>query len=163
LYQLITTHLLSLLAPTAEPPASATAPEANCHQPTVLHHALLTSHHLLSSTKRKNFLALASQLSLTGFSKVGHPGIYYAIGEAEDVAVWVREVKSWNWLALRIRVGVEPLPDGDELGGKGKENGARGGKGRGDWVELEKISEALEWMRKRGRQDLLTDIGIGRE
>jgi len=128
----------------------------------VIHHALLTSHHLLSNTKRKNFIALASQLSLTGFSKVGHPGIYYAMGEKDDLDEWVREVKSWNWLALRIRVGVEPLPSrAEEMGTRGKEDGARGGKGRGEWVELEKIGEALEWMRKRGREGLLLDIGIG--
>ena len=71
-------------------------------------------------------------------------------------------MKSWNWLALRVRLGIEPVPGGDEeSAGRGKKSGARGGKGRGDWVEVEKIGEALEWLRLRGRDKLLVDIGIG--
>lgn len=97
-----------------------------------------------------------------GFSKVGHPGIYYAVGDKDDLEEWMREVKSWNWLALRVRVGVEPIRDAEvELEGRGKESGARGGKGRGDWVELKKIGDALEWLKKRGREQMLLDIGIG--
>jgi len=62
---------------------------------------------------------------------------------------------------------AEPIDDGPDHGfeeeviGKGAENGARGGKGRGEWIELEKISEALEWLRIRGREALLLDIGMG--
>ncbi|EKC97737.1 hypothetical protein A1Q2_07936 [Trichosporon asahii var. asahii CBS 8904] len=131
------------------------------------HHALLTSHHLLSKTKRKDFIALSSQLSLTGFSKVGHPGIYYAMGTESNLKEWLKEVKSWNWLNLRVRVGIEPIPlEYEERStvqdeSRGKEEGARGGLGRGNWVELEKISDALTWMRDRGREEMLTEIGIG--
>jgi hypothetical protein len=84
----------------------------------------------------------------------------YAIGAKSDLTEWVREVKSWQWLALRVRVAPEPVEE-EEVGGKGKANGARGGKGRGEWVELEKVGEAVEWMRKRGREQLLTDLGYG--
>ena len=127
---------------------------------TQLHHVLLTSHHLIAPSKRKDLNALSSQLSLVGFAKVGHPGIIYAIGTRDDLVEWVREVKSWQWLALRVRVSPEPAGEG-EASGRGKENGARGGKGRGDWVELEKVGDAVEWMRRRGREKLLTDLGIG--
>jgi len=95
----------------------------------------------------------------------------YAIGSREDLVEWIREVKTWNWLALRVRMSAEPIPfdggsgDGgavrEELGGRGSESGARGGKGRGEWTELEKISEALEWLKVRGREALLLDIGMG--
>jgi hypothetical protein len=55
----------------------------------------------------------------------------------------------------------EPL-DGEQVGvGRGGEDGARGGKGRGEWIELEKISEALEWLKRRGREGLLLDLGMG--
>ncbi|BEJ13775.1 hypothetical protein CspHIS471_0309490 [Cutaneotrichosporon sp. HIS471] len=112
LYQLLTAHLLTLLsAPVRE--ETVPAEENKLPIPSIPHHTLLTSHHLLSNTKRKNFLALASQLSLTGFSKVGHPGVYYAIGEREDLEEWTREVRSWNWLALRLTSApltfLEPL------------------------------------------------------
>lgn len=78
-----------------------------------------------------------------------------------DLEEWLREVKSWNWLALRVRVGIEPVTGEDQLSGRGSGAGARGGRGRGDWTELEKISDALVWMKKRGRQEMLLDTGIG--
>lgn len=86
----------------------------------------------------------------------------YAIGEAGDLNEWLREVKSWQWLALRVRIAVEEVPDRHkESMGRGMEEGARGGKGRGEWVEVEKINEALEWLGKRGREGLLLDLGMG--
>lgn len=103
---------------------------------------------------------MSSQLSLVGFAKVGHPGIIYAMGAREDLAEWVREVKSWQWLALRVRISPEPIDEAD-VGGKGRDSGARGGKGRGEWIEMEKVGDAVEWMRRRGREKLLTDLGIG--
>ena len=161
LYQLLTMDLLPLLAPPSpSPPSSPHLPVSV--PPMVSHHILLTSHHLLSPTKRKNLASLSSQLSLTGFSKTGHPGIMYAIGERNDLVEWLREVKSWNWLALRVRIGAEPVINGVIDEGKGKAAGARGGKGRGEWREVEKINDALEWLRNRGREELLVDLGLGR-
>ncbi|WOO77410.1 RWD domain-containing protein 2B [Vanrija pseudolonga] len=161
LYQMLTAHILPLLVPNWDALTTIQEQPSPPLGPTVAHHVLLTSHHLLSPTKRKDFISLASELSLTGFSKIGHPGIYYAIGHRDDLDEWLREVKSWNWLALRVRLGIEPLPEEALGGGRGSESGARGGKGRGDWDELEKISEALDWLKKRGREQLLLDIGIG--
>ncbi|KAL1412860.1 hypothetical protein Q8F55_000609 [Vanrija albida] len=101
LYQMLTAHILGLLVPNWHSLTTIQEQPSPPLGPTVAHHVLLTSHHLLSPTKRKDFLSLASELSLTGFSKVGHPGIYYAIGHRDDLEQWLREVKSWNWLALR--------------------------------------------------------------
>lgn len=86
----------------------------------------------------------------------------YATGTKDDLTEWIREVKSWQWLALRVRMSAEPIEGADEMGStKGGERGARGGKGRGEWVELEKINEALDWLKVRGREHLLLDLGIG--
>ena len=166
LYQVLTTHFLPLLA--ATPTTTVTEPSNVAATPRViddtLHHCLLTSHHLLSPTKRKDLIALSSQLSLVGFAKTGHPGIMYAIGTRDDLEEWLREVKSWNWLALRVRVAPEVVPsDFTEDGGAGRggESGARGGKGRGEWTQLDKLSDALEWMRHRGRERMLLDVGMG--
>jgi hypothetical protein len=162
LYQLLTIHLLPILAPEAPSPPPSISRNDNPQSQTSSqpHHALLTSHHLLSPTKRKNLLSLSSSLSLAGFSKTGHPGIMYAIGDHDDLVEWIKEVKSWQWLALRVRISAEPV-ECIALNSRGKEDGARGGKGRGEWTELEKVGEALEWLRARGREDILTDVGIG--
>ena len=93
----------------------------------------------------------------------------YAVGTSQDLVEWLREVKSWNWLALKVRLAVEPLGEHvedaehveDELSGPGMADGARGGKGRGDWLEVEKITEALEWLKRRGREQLLLNVGMG--
>ena len=116
------------------------------------HHALLTSHHLIAPSKRKDLSSLSHDLKLVGFAKIGHPGIMYVEGEPEDVDEWLKEVKTWQWLALRVRVGSEPLdaPRND-----------KGPARRGSWKEVEKIGEALEWLRDRGRESLLLDIGMG--
>ncbi|WVQ83071.1 hypothetical protein IAT38_005209 [Cryptococcus sp. DSM 104549] len=167
LYQILTEHFLPLLSPSNPLPPHSSEQDrpTNDHvPPSPPHHVLLISHHLLSPTKRKDLIALSSTLSLTGFSKPGHPGIMYAIGELGDLEEWVREVKSWNWLALRVRMGPEPVEGEDDRERKGNESGARGGKGRGEWVELEKIGDALEWLRGRGedeRAKILTDVGVG--
>ena len=165
MFEILTSHFLPLLA--AEPPEK-TAPSKADNQDSEgtksngPHHILLTSHHLIAPSKRKDLHSLSSQLSLIGYAKTGHPGIIYAIGEYEDLVEWVREVKSWQWLALRVRIAPEPCEATQlEEGTRGKEAGARGGKGRGEWVEVEKVGEAVEWMRKRGREALLIQLGIG--
>lgn len=164
LFQLLSTHLLPILARPSTPEPKAAIPDTSAGSirpsDTQLHHVLLTSHHLIAPSKRKDLNSLSSQLSLVGFAKVGHPGIIYAMGAREDLAEWVREVKSWQWLALRVRISPEPIDEAD-VGGKGRDSGARGGKGRGEWIELEKVGDAVEWMRRRGREKLLTDLGIG--
>lgn len=90
----------------------------------------------------------------------------YAIGDEADLTEWIREIKSWNWLALRVKMGPEPIPEEkeQETERRGREEGARGGKGRGEWVEVEKVGDALNWLRERGgekRARILTDAGVG--
>lgn len=166
LYELLTAHFLPLLA--RPEPEIERQPEkpSSTQASTGPHHVLLSSHHLIAPSKRKDLQSLSSDLSLIGFAKVGHPGIMYATGERDDLVEWLREVKSWQWLALRVRIGVEPIPpdlqtDSDDRDSRGAEEGARGGKGRGQWQEVEKIGEALEWLRCRGREKLLLDLGMG--
>ena len=89
-------------------------------------------------------------MRLVGFAKVGHPGIMYAEGQRDQLLDWLREVKSWQWLALRVRIAVEPL-----------EHCAENTERHGEWTEYEKISDSLEWLRMRGRENVLLDIGMG--
>ncbi|KAF8131493.1 hypothetical protein EV363DRAFT_1398583 [Boletus edulis] len=159
-YELVT-HLTTSLnqsqapspAPTASPPIPTPIPMSTSTTPVTqpsLYHALLTSHHLVSPTKRRNLFHLSTHLVLAGFAKIGYPGIIYAQGDQEAVEAFVREVKGWQWLALRVRF-VEPAPRSES------ESDGENTK----WVEMTKIGEVLEWMRIRGREALVTDLGIG--
>ena len=97
----------------------------------------------------------------------------YAMGDRDDLTEWLRAVKSWQWLALRVRVGIEPIPVSSGTANselretaegslpRGAETGARKGKGRGEWTELDKIAEALQWLKVRGRESMLLDLGMG--
>jgi hypothetical protein len=58
---------------------------------------LIYSHHLYSSTKRKDIVEIAKQLSLYGFSAPGKPGVIVVEGIMEDCEEFYREIRSWNW------------------------------------------------------------------
>ncbi|KAI0354690.1 hypothetical protein OH77DRAFT_481040 [Trametes cingulata] len=154
LYELISTHLLPRLhAASKEAKRAATfACEdesaqhgAPTHSPR--YHALFTSHHLKSPQKRRSLSQWSHELSLTGFAKVGYPGVIYCEGAKEDVEDFVSRVKSMQWLALRLRF-IEPAPQ------------ARGDEFR-QWKEFEKVGEVVEEMRRLGRESFVVEMGIG--
>jgi hypothetical protein len=57
-----------------------------------------------------------------------------------------------QWLALRVRF-IEPLPEGASQSTEEYR--------RGSWIEIEKVGEAVEEMRKLGRESYLLELGIG--
>ncbi|KAJ7077589.1 hypothetical protein C8R43DRAFT_1053699 [Mycena crocata] len=149
-YQLLCLHLLPLLheripailSYSEEHPPVASVPGARFH-------ALFTSHHLISPKKRRSLQQWSNSLAVTGFAKVGYPGVIYAQGEQSNVEEFVENVRAMQWLALRLRF-LEPLPvDGD---------GAAQAQG---WRELEKVGEAVEVMRQLGREDWIVEMGVG--
>jgi len=155
-YELISTHLLPLLHVEA-PRHTATEPNTksdnlSSHESSdsAWHHALLTSHHLISPTKRKNLQQWSSQLHIAGFAKVGYPGVIYCEGAREQVEEFVANIKAMQWLALRVRF-VEPLPD--DLTPQETE--------KRRWIELEKVGEVVEEMRRLGREAFVVEMGIG--
>ena len=99
-----------------------------------IYHALLTSHHLISPTKRRNMQAWSSQLRVAGFAKVGYPGVIYCEGAQSSVEEFVANVKAMQWLALRVRF-VEPLPQ-EMVAQSGAEERKR-------WMELDRKSTRL--------------------
>lgn len=153
LHESLASPSFPLLATTTT--VAPTSPSAFAPEPP--YHALLTSHHLISPTKRRTLHTLSSTLSLTGFAKVGYPGVIYAEGPRESVEAFVREVKGMQWLALRVRF-VEPVPGWDTDANLSSEAG-RNQSVR--WVEVSKIGEVLELMRMRGREAFVTNLGIG--
>lgn len=182
---MITEHFLPLLQSlTTQPEPNVQSKPAREGQPpkrTTYRpgHVLFSSHHLLAPSKRKNLVALSSQLGLVGFGKVGYPGIIFAEGDVDDLGEFSREVsrrtivsnkaqsaqkltlnrdipvdpqvKSWQWLALRLRVleADEKASRSDWEGRKGK------------WEELNKVGEAVDYLKKIDKEHLLLDVGIG--
>ncbi|KAJ7508431.1 hypothetical protein B0H11DRAFT_1964960 [Mycena galericulata] len=147
-YQLLCLHLLPLLHD--EIPAVSTEeplPESDGGVVGVRFHALFTSHHLISPKKRRSLQQWSSSLAVSGFAKVGYPGVIYAQGEQSSVEEFVANVRAMQWLALRLRF-LEPLPSGDRVGSQG-------------WIEFEKVGEAVEAMRQLGLENWIVEMGIG--
>lgn len=163
LYQLVTTHLLPYIQTFVQenslPPQGTSIPSGLSTTTTDTHtcrpsHILFTSHHLVAPSKRRDLFSLSHSLRLTGFAKTGHPGIIYAQGDYDNLVAFAAEVKSWQWLALRMRV----LEEIQEV--VSDENSEKGNKGQ--WEEVEKIGDAIGWLKRNGgREQLLTDLGIG--
>jgi hypothetical protein len=114
---------------------------------TPYYHALLTSHHLVSPTKRRSLQRWSSELSICGFAKAGYPGIIYVQGAQENIEEFVSNVKSMQWLALKVRF-TEPIDLGSDTHCQ-------------SWTEFQKIGEVLEEMRRWGRDRYITEMGIG--
>lgn len=129
------------LSPSEEHVPSVPSPAMIIH-----YHALLTSHHLVSPQKRRSMQQWSSKLSISGFAKVGHPGIIYAEGAQDNVEEFVGNVKGMQWLALRVRF-VEPIESSQV--------------NEGHWAEFQKVGEVVEEMKRLGREDFILDMGIG--
>jgi len=156
IYELVSLHLLPLLhnaydSQTSPHAAALLGAELQPSEP--IFHALLTSHHLKSPQKRRSLQQWSSELRLSGFAKVGHPGVIYCSGTETNVEEFVSKVKDMQWLALRVRF-TEPLPEEPSRSTIKKEP-------RGSWLEVEKIGEVVEEMRKLGRENYVLDLGIG--
>ncbi|KAJ7747205.1 hypothetical protein B0H14DRAFT_2984908 [Mycena olivaceomarginata] len=152
-YELLCLHLLPLLhdemaaAPAEEsPPVAVDSDASGAH---LKFHALFTSHHLISPKKRRSLQQWSGSLAVTGFAKVGYPGVIYAQGEQGSVEEFVENVKAMQWLALRLRF-LESLPV--------SESGQAGAQG---WTEFEKVGEAVEAMRRLGLENWIIEMGIG--
>ncbi|KAF8423053.1 hypothetical protein EV426DRAFT_534605 [Tirmania nivea] len=65
--------------------------------------ALIWSHHLLSTQKRKNILAWSKELMLGGVSRPGYLGVILAEGEKNNVQELMTRLKSLSWQALQVR------------------------------------------------------------
>jgi len=147
-YQLICMHLLPKLHEDERVSQSAPAQQSIPSPPaTVYHHALLTSHHLVSPAKRRSLQKWASELSIRGFAKVGYPGVIYAQGAQQNIEEFVSNVKSMQWLALRVRF-IELV----DLGGDEHQQ---------SWTEFQKVGEVVDEMRGWGREKYVTEMGIG--
>lgn len=155
MYQLLSLHLLPRLRENinflSQENLSGAPLKAVTHTASnsVIYHVLFTSHHLVSPNKRRSLQYWSSSLSLTGFAKVGHPGVIYAEGEQSDVEEFVNNVKGMQWLGLKVRF-VEPLNLMEHSSTTERK-----------WIEFQKVGEVVEEMRRIGREEYVVEMGIG--
>jgi Protein of unknown function (DUF1115) len=64
---------------------------------------LVWTHHLLNTAKRKFIISRGSELSLSGISKPGHPGVILVEGTSDNIDTFVRELKSLRWQAIAVK------------------------------------------------------------
>ncbi|KEQ73931.1 DUF1115-domain-containing protein [Aureobasidium namibiae CBS 147.97] len=64
---------------------------------------VIWSHHLLATSKRKDIQAWSKELSLSGYSRPGHPGSIFVEGDEDQVDEFIRRLKQLRWQALQVR------------------------------------------------------------
>lgn len=69
----------------------------------VLAQHLIFSHHIVSQTKRSDIKHLASELHLTGYLKIGWPGIIIVEGNEANCHDFYDKIKRWSWQYLVLR------------------------------------------------------------
>ena len=63
----------------------------------------LYMHHIYSKTKRRNILASAAELSLTGFCLPGKPGVVCVEGDVGRTKEFYSILRRWNWKSITCR------------------------------------------------------------
>eukprot|EP00934_Nitzschia_sp_Nitz4_P005321 Nitzschia sp. Nitz4//scaffold3_size479765//432084//432980//NITZ4_000183-RA/size479765-exonerate_protein2genome-gene-1.302-mRNA-1//1//CDS//3329551007//5311//frame0 len=69
----------------------------------VLGRRLIYSHHIISKVKRADIKRLVSDLHLTGYMKIGWPGILIIEGSEQDCICFYDEIRPWSWKYLVVR------------------------------------------------------------
>ena len=92
-----------------EPAAAAEETTTSCIQnslsscTTILGRRLIYSHHIISKIKRGDIHNLASDCKLTGYMKIGWPGLILIEGAEEDCVAFYDEIRPWCWKFLVVR------------------------------------------------------------
>jgi hypothetical protein len=71
--------------------------------PAVLTRILIYSHHIISKKKRADMKQLANKYNLTGFIKIGWPGLMILEGLNGACHEFYDEIRRWNWKYLVVR------------------------------------------------------------
>jgi hypothetical protein len=70
---------------------------------TILGRRLIYSHHIISKIKRADIKRLASDFQLTGYMKIGWPGLIIIEGAEQDCLDFYDEIRPWQWKYLVVR------------------------------------------------------------
>jgi hypothetical protein len=64
---------------------------------------LIYSHHIISKVKRAEIKELAADYQLTGYMKIGWPGLLIVEGREQDCLAFYDSIRRWNWQYLVVR------------------------------------------------------------
>jgi hypothetical protein len=64
---------------------------------------LIYSHHIIAKSKRSDLASLFGELDLTGYVKVGWPGVILIEGPEESCAQFFEAIRRWSWQHLAVR------------------------------------------------------------
>jgi len=64
---------------------------------------LIYSHHIISKVKRADIKDLAAHHQLTGYMKIGWPGLLIIEGREDDCLAFYDTIRRWNWQYLVVR------------------------------------------------------------
>jgi acylphosphatase len=82
----------------------------------ILGRRLIYSHHIISKIKRADMKDLASHYKLTGYIKIGWPGLIIIEGTEEDCQSFYDEIRPWQWQYLVVRgEQQETVPNGKSV------------------------------------------------
>jgi hypothetical protein len=95
---------------------AAAAKNSSPSKPAILGRRLIYSHHIISKIKRADMKDLASHYKLTGYIKIGWPGIVIIEGTEEDCQSFYDEIRPWQWQYLVVRgEQQETVPNGKSV------------------------------------------------
>jgi hypothetical protein len=77
---------------------------------------LIYSHHIIAKKKRADIKTLAADYELTGYMKIGWPGLLIIEGDEEDCNQFYDEIRPWSWQYLVVRgEQKEQVPEGKSM------------------------------------------------
>lgn len=82
----------------------------------ILGRRLIYSHHIISKIKRADMKDLVSHYNLSGYIKIGWPGLIIIEGAEEDCQSFYDEIRSWQWKYLVVRgEQQQAIPNGKSI------------------------------------------------
>ena len=69
----------------------------------ILGRRILFSHHIIADSKRSAVCNWAAELKLSGFSKIGWPGLILVEGDEENCKIYVQSLQRLRWKMLVVR------------------------------------------------------------
>jgi len=96
-------HLANIELQTQDETDKSIIPTTHEHTSIHVKFAIIWSHHLLATSKRKDIIEWSDELGLWGISKPGYPGVIIVEGLEEYVDQFLKRIKSLNWQALSVR------------------------------------------------------------